>query len=88
MRELDKRASRVIARVREGELVVVSKNGRPVAMILRLEDAVTLLPPGFVMGGRAGELSQEFAHRERQRGFRRILHEARTRGPRPCRRPR
>ena len=44
MTELDGRASAVMERVGEGEVAVVSKHGRPVAMIVPLVDRRTLTP--------------------------------------------
>lgn len=80
MRELDRHASRVIAGVERGELAVVSRNGWAVAMIVRLEEAVTLLPGDFVVGGAAGDLAREFERRADRRAFRLILHESRIGG--------
>jgi prevent-host-death family protein len=42
LRELDQRASRVIASVRDGERMVVTKRGAPVAVILSLPDLLDL----------------------------------------------
>jgi len=88
MRELDRGSARVIARVEQGELAVVSKNGWAVAMIVRLQEAVRLLPAEFVVGGAAGELAREFERRADRRAWRLLMHEAKVRGQKPARRPR
>ncbi len=72
--ELDRRASRVIARVRAGELAVVSRHGSPVAVILPLREAIAWLPPEAVLEGEARTLAQRFARREFRRAIGRLTH--------------
>ena len=43
VRELKREASRVLAGVVDGERVIVTRNGRPIAVILSIEQAVDLL---------------------------------------------
>jgi antitoxin (DNA-binding transcriptional repressor) of toxin-antitoxin stability system len=75
MRELDRHTCRVIDLVsEERDVVVVSRYGLPVAMILPLDDAVSLLPPSYVMGGELGELSQRFVRRASARSEARLAH--------------
>lgn len=75
IRELDRRTCRVIDLVsEEQEVVVITRYGLPVAMILSLTDAVRLLPSSFVMSGDLGELSREFVRRARARNDSRFAH--------------
>ncbi len=74
IRELDRRASKVIAGVVEGEVAVVTRNGVPVAAILPVDDAVRLLPPAYVMGGPLRELSARLEARSRARQESEVMH--------------
>ena len=72
--ELDRSASRVIARVVGGELVVVSKHGAPVAFVLPIEAAVALLPAEVTMSGAMRRLAEEFERRDLRRTLSRYAH--------------
>ena len=53
---------------------MISKHRRPVAMLLSLLDAVTMLPPEIVMAGALRELAEEFEARERLRWISKLEH--------------
>lgn len=72
--ELDRCASRVIARVTGGELVVVSKHGAPVAVVMAIGDAIALLPAEVTMSGAMRRLAEEFERRDLRRTLSRYAH--------------
>jgi prevent-host-death family protein len=74
VRELDRRASKVIAAVVAGEVAIVTRYGVAVAAILPAADAVRLLPPAYVMGGGLEEISRRLADRERARQRSELMH--------------
>jgi prevent-host-death family protein len=73
MDELDRGAARVVRTVRAGEVAVITKHGRPVAMILSVPLAADALPPE-VLGSRWRELEAAFARREWRRSISALLH--------------
>ena len=64
----------VVERVERGELAVVSRHGRPVAMIVQIEDALAWVPPGLVDSGEGRRLGAEFERRLDRRQMSALLH--------------
>jgi prevent-host-death family protein len=73
MDELDRRAARVIRDAVAGEVAVVTRYGKPVAVIVPLADAEGLRP-AEIAAGDLDPLRARFAERERRRWWSRILH--------------
>jgi prevent-host-death family protein len=71
--ELGRRTASVVDRVRRGEVGVVTKHGRPVAMILPILDRETLVPAA-VDEMALGPLAERFADRENERRWWELLH--------------
>jgi prevent-host-death family protein len=79
--ELDRRASEVVERVRDGEIAVVSRHGRPVAMILPIADALELRPVDASDAPTLGALAAKFRALEHKRHLDALYH-GRWYGPR------
>jgi prevent-host-death family protein len=73
MGELDRRAAGVIRDVAGGRIAVISRHGKPVAVIVPLADAEALRPVG-IEGDELTGMRERFANRERRRWWSRILH--------------
>lgn len=73
--ELDRNASRVVERVRQGEVAVVSRHGRAIALIVPIEDGRALLPPDLGADDRPlGELAKKFERRQVRREWSALMH--------------
>jgi prevent-host-death family protein len=73
MDDLDRRAARVIREVAGGRIAVVTRHGKPVAVMVPLADAETLRPVE-IESEDLTTLRDRFAKRERRRWWSRILH--------------
>lgn len=73
MAELDRRAARVIGDAVAGEVAVITRYGKPVALIVPLADS-DRLRPAEITDGDLDHLRSRFAARERRRWWSRILH--------------
>jgi antitoxin (DNA-binding transcriptional repressor) of toxin-antitoxin stability system len=71
--ELRRAAASVIRRVGAGELAVISRHGRPVALMLAIGDPETLLP-AEVEPGLLAELAGAFVRRARWRRISELNH--------------
>lgn len=74
MNELDRRASAVVGEVCEGRIAVVTRHGLPVAVVLSLEDAVTMLPSEVILSEDALELADSFERRRFRRKVSSLVH--------------
>lgn len=74
MTALDRRAARVVRGVREGEVAVISKHRRAVAMILPLDDELELVlrDPSGAIG--LAQLVETFRDRARRRHTSALMH--------------
>lgn len=72
--ELNREASAVVQRVEGGELAVVSRHGRPVAMILPIAIALAWAPAELAATGKGSELGAEFQRRDDRRFWSDALH--------------
>ena len=72
--ELNREASSVVRRVEGGELAVVSRHGRPVAMILPIATALAWAPSELTSTGKGRELGAEFQRRDDRRFWSASLH--------------
>jgi prevent-host-death family protein len=65
--ELDRSASRVIRRVRRGEVAVITRHGLPAAVMLSIPDAVEMLPDRLMGGSDGAALSRKYIERWEER---------------------
>ena len=72
--ELDRYASRVVRGVIAGEIAVVSRHGRPVALVLPLDRAILELRYETTMTGPMRELLAAFERRDFQRAMSALMH--------------
>jgi prevent-host-death family protein len=73
MNELDRRAARVVRDAIAGEAAVITRYGRPVAVIVPLAEADEL-QPAEIDATDLDPLRARFSERERRRWWSRILH--------------
>lgn len=78
---LRRRTSEVLAWVGEGDLVVIGKHGRPIALIAPFSDPHRLLPAEIAATPGLGELAQRFERRQFRREWDALFH-GRWYGPR------
>lgn len=74
MTELDRRAAAVVRNVREGEVAVISKHKRAVAMIVPLDDELELVLRDPTRAEGLEGLAQEFKRRARHRHMSALFH--------------
>jgi antitoxin (DNA-binding transcriptional repressor) of toxin-antitoxin stability system len=85
--ELDRNASRVLHRVsKAGDVAAITRHGLAVALIVPLNDAVSLLPSEYVMSADLGAISAQLTERSRRRYSAAIQHARTRRGRWPRRR--
>lgn len=72
--ELNHGASDVVRRVEGGELAVVSRHGRPVAVIVPITEAVLWAPPEVTSGEDGRPLGEEFERRAHRRYWSNMMH--------------
>ena len=80
MTDLTRSPARVVGAVREGEVVVLSKHGRAVAMIVPLFDEPELAPLDVGRLEGLARLAAEFRERDAERKASAFMHGRRGRG--------
>jgi prevent-host-death family protein len=74
MTELDRRAAAVVREVRKGEVAVVSKHKRAIAMIVPLDDELGLVLRDPTQAAGLAELGAVFKERARDRRTSAVMH--------------